>query len=982
MNRKLVVMVLIILNLSANTSFAVVGDFDETILQDPVKNAYLGTTDAEAVIGNIDFIDVPASNWAKEAVTRSGALDIVKGYERRYRPNDQVTNEEVMAFIIRAIGQEGAAQIEGEKINLTLPALLTDPAEIWSYGYMKIAQSFGIITAAQYSDVLQTDPTMLIPGESFYRKNKATREQVAEWIVKAIKAVDPTVLQETRGQQYIYNYIDWKQIDEIKVPYVESVLTNNIMQGDAQKMFKPKAYLTRAELAQIMKNIDNIYFNAMKMKRDNGYIGEIVDETGSKNGETVFKRTVYVRNSNGDVDTIIAEKLNNIIGQSINQDVVVFKDGKVSGVAELKKQDKIEYITNSKGVAVYILATKIDVETVAARFKDIDFNVGELSVYKEDDSIQTYKLRNGIINKVVQTIIIDGEETSITKMPFSTNMRVTLKNNIVDKIEMQGEVKQLERIKGIVKSIDKITKQIMVIDQNNLQINKYWVDGVTVEKNNAYNLTDEVGYIDQMFSNYDYDERDSTVDKIEVGDVVELLLNEKGYVDKISVDTNYVVRYANVKQLNLDDPNETGILVQYEDFSNDLITIGQDTYISKNGRKIDAFNIMPGDWIEMLVKRSIFKPGQVIETVKEIVVNGKEEYITDIYRGQLSHVDRMQNKMMISNVETFYKNGFKDYQNIFELKIGDNVSWYNDGKQVSLDYVDKFLKNDDTEVYIAVKKRFNEEQAEKVTFRTEKEKVLNTDNINYVSGEGNFKITYLPDNITTDLGTIVRRHGRLVDSQNISMLDYAKVVLNGENKAAIVDIGDEIDNSRIQVFRGRVENIETNKNFTVSSSAILQDVIWTYVPIERQFDIDYKTKIYIESGLVKHDTFIDYTDASKLDAVYTIVVKGGQVEYLSDAPYCTEAATGEIYDIQNGIIFLKDVKQYDSTTSVFEDISRKDKTLKVQVLNNGVIVKNGEIIKTEQLKIGDTLQVMTNRKPSEVKAENNIVKGYITFVTK
>ncbi|HAN10783.1 MAG TPA: hypothetical protein DCP90_09270 [Clostridiales bacterium] len=979
--KRLVSIVLIIINITTYNVFAV-EDLDDTILSDTVSNAYVGNTSAGVTIKNINFTDIPAEHWAKEAITRAGALNIVKGFEKQYRPNEQVTSEEALAFIIRAVGKEGEAQIEAEKIVPTLEESLENPVEVWAYGYLKTAQNMGLITAAQYKDVLQTDDTMLVPGESFYRKSKATREQVAEWIVKAIKAVDATALQETRGQQYIYNYSDWKQIDALKIPYVESAIANDIMRGDTQQMFRPKAYLTRAEIAQLMKNMDDTYYAAMKMERKSGYIGEIVDEIESKSGNNISKRNIYIRNSEGGVDTITAESSKDVINQIADQEIVVYRGGKVYGVEELKKEDKVEYIVNENKEVLYVLATELQVDKIYVRFKTIDFDTGILIVYNEDGSLGNYQMRKGLVNKTNKTIVINGETINANSMPFSTVMALTLNDKIVNKIEITGETKQFERIKGIVKEIDIDNKQITIINEKNTQVKKNWSSDLVVEKNNYYNINDNTGYIDEIFMNYEYDNRDADEKSIEIGDVVELLMDVEGYISKMSVSTNFVIRYANVKQLNFIDLNNTKLLIQYEDYSNDLLDISPSTYISKKGKKINISDIITGDWVKLLVKRSILKPGQVTESIKEIVVNGKEEYITDIYKGQLSYVDKVQNQLVLTNVETFYKSGWMNYKNLYNIKIGDNVSWYNSGERVSIDYVNKFLKSDDIEIYVAVKKRFNEEQAEKVSFRDEKEKVLNTDNINYVNGNGNFKVTYLANNFTTDEGTIVRRYGRLVEPQNIAMLDYAKVVLNGEDNAIIVDIIEEIDNSRVQVFRGRIEDIQVNKNFQISSSANLQDMVWEYVPVEKQFNIDNKTKIYNEEGLTRLDTFIDYTSESKLDKVYTIIARNGKAEYLLDAPYSTEAVKGEIYDIRDGVVFLKDVKKYDSSSLSFADISRKDNTIQIKLANNGVIINNGKIIKTDELEIDDVLKVMTNVNPSDVKNDGGVLKGYIVFVEK
>ena len=60
------------------------------------------------------------------------------------------------------------------------------------------------------------------------------------------------------------------------------------------------------------------------------------------------------------------------------------------------------------------------------------------------------------------------------------------------------------------------------------------------------------------------------------------------------------------------------------------------------------------------------------------------------------------------------------------------------------------------------------------------------------------------------------------------------------------------------------------------------------------------------------DTFIDYTNQSKIDKVYTIVVHGDQALYVVDNPYAREGFK-EIYGIENNILSIKDVQVYNRT---------------------------------------------------------------------
>ena len=75
-----------------------------------------------------------------------------------------------------------------------------------------------------------------------------------------------------------------------------------------------------------------------------------------------------------------------------------------------------------------------------------------------------------------------------------------------------------------------------------------------------------------------------------------------------------------------------------------------------------------------------------------------------------------------------------------------------------------------------------------VSFRSAREERLPTDVVISADGNGNFWMSGQTAPISTDSGTIVRRHGRRVTGLDIFPGDYASVVLSGANHAAVIDI--------------------------------------------------------------------------------------------------------------------------------------------------------------------------------------------------
>ena len=221
------------------TSYAAIEE-DRGIVSADIAAVYTGRTYAEDMLGNLNFQDVQADYWGKEAIMRMGALDITKGYiiggVRQFRPTSQMSKEEALAFIMRAIGLEEAAKQAAE----TIPAVAGESTvDFWSKGYLSLAFQQGLITAAELGDALVPDQTVLDSQFNFIRTEPVSREQVAKWLVIAINNQNPDLIAPIYRQQNVYTFDDFEQMDPLLIPYIEAVVEEQIMVGDGTS-FNPK----------------------------------------------------------------------------------------------------------------------------------------------------------------------------------------------------------------------------------------------------------------------------------------------------------------------------------------------------------------------------------------------------------------------------------------------------------------------------------------------------------------------------------------------------------------------------------------------------------------------------------------------------------------------------------------------------------------------------------------------------------------------
>lgn len=85
------------------------------------------------------FSDVSTTHWANKYITRAKGLGFISGYgDRKFGPNDNVKYEQAVTMIVRAIGGEQEAQIQGGYPNGYLA--VAEDAELLYNVYAEIGE--------------------------------------------------------------------------------------------------------------------------------------------------------------------------------------------------------------------------------------------------------------------------------------------------------------------------------------------------------------------------------------------------------------------------------------------------------------------------------------------------------------------------------------------------------------------------------------------------------------------------------------------------------------------------------------------------------------------------------------------------------------------------------------------------------------------------------------------------------------------------
>ncbi|MCL2665745.1 MAG: hypothetical protein FWE82_09035, partial [Defluviitaleaceae bacterium] len=703
--------------------------------------------------------------------------------------------------------------------------------------------------------------------------------------------------------------------------------------------------------------------------------------------ETVYAQlwhNIYVRCSDGSVDVVQYY----ISSDNFPFDAVVLKNGIVSGLNVLEEGDPVEYLVNKEtGKVLYIyVPNNLSTRIARGRLQSVDWTNKNAVFLDLNGREYVYSIANGLFGTTngVQYLHFTGERRTAANLPIGSLVSISLVNNMITGITYVGESVLYPETYGIVIENNAMLGFLTVANDEGQIVSKtYNPANLIVQKREYYDMRDTIGQIHSMFPDLDYNPRITSMDSIEPGDIVSFRTDEKddGVIVSISAAVNYTTRYGVLREF-YNDGIVSSFLIEYENGKTAWFTMPNSAYVTKNGRPSSPYSVRVGDWVRILINQAVSAPGHIMESVKEMQVENEGHLINEIAMGKLTHLNMLQNKIQLTDVQTLTKNGWDKYKPVVQFNLaGKNTEFFIDGRPVTISFVNNYLRYSDANVYIALENNFAGDIIRKVSFRTGRDEILPPDTIFGTDSNGGFHILANDGMITTDPGTIVRRNGRLVDGRSIFAPDYAVVALCGHNTAAVVDITDPPSTAGVNIVRGRIYSVDHSKSFRVQSMSVFDGHNWLYTPIQREFTIDYNTMYFNENGLVSSESFIDFTEDSVIHKVFTIVTDGARAARVIEAPFVTQAVRGIIYAVNGNSISIRNASYYNEQTGRYLPVSNVNATVEINIMSNSLIIDRDKLIGANSLSIGDQIKIMTNTLP-DVIAGGMQIDGYIVLVEK
>ena len=390
------------------------------------------------------------------------------------------------------------------------------------------------------------------------------------------------------------------------------------------------------------------------------------------------------------------------------------------------------------------------------------------------------------------------------------------------------------------------------------------------------------------------------------------------------------------------------------------------TVSTRAGVNVKPESIVAGDRVKLFFDRYDTSEASRIE------VQGRSVLLKGIYRGVIGTADRYDDTITLQKLEVL-RNGKWEKVSSASMKLSADGKAYVGGYELSRSNIGYYKGRT---AYMAVGSFFGADSIEKLVIKDSFEK-LYSERVDELSAFSSQIELSNKRNVTLTPASIVVRGGRLVDTSAVQKGQSALVVSDsspsGEAASVVMITGEVADPSAVKgsfLYSARLEQILPYQIKTKRLYA-LENHEWESMSAE-EFTFDEETYIYDAGKGEKLDAARfasgEYDD-SKDAYIYAQGDRASLILLIKDddstrAERVTSAtARGASYDANIGwLLAATDASDYSARKEAWI-AKTADLTL---VLDGALIVKDGVVIKAQDVKAGDSLYVVRDGNVAKV----------------
>lgn len=409
-----------------------------------------------------DINDVPWPEAAKY-IDEAASLGLMAGYtengKKLCKARNNVTYNEAMQLVYQIMCSYNSANKASASVISKWTSTMKN-ANIPSWAYECVA--YGL-----ENSILSSNDLKIFMSSSTEQRN-ATREDVGVIFGKTLSKV------YTVNQSAALKYNDKNAITASSVPYLELLNRLNLMVGDANNNFNPKANINRAEMAVLSTKT----YKELKGTGSGGNTG------GPVVNEQIVGEVTKISDDSITVKTTAGEKT-----AKIDSKVSVMYEGDKGEVADINEGDSVIVVVNN-GTATFITAyssgTSSNIKegtiTSISKTRITIENGSKKATYKFDDDYNDVTLKlDGKTSKDIDDLIKlvkDGKniEAEITADKNGYVTKITAET--VEKKALEGTVTGLTSSKITIKVDGKTYSYYLLDDTDDIEVK---LDGKTVD---------------------------------------------------------------------------------------------------------------------------------------------------------------------------------------------------------------------------------------------------------------------------------------------------------------------------------------------------------------------------------------------------------------------------------------------------------------------------------------------------------------------
>ena len=457
-------------------------------------------------------------------------------------------------------------------------------------------------------------------------------------------------------------------------------------------------------------------------------------------------------------------------------------------------------------------------------------------------------------------------------------------------------------------------------------------------------------FYDEYFTDFHKDNRSVSADEIIVGDTVQINLDENGDVIEIWATGNYKTLYGYVNRILGGNIN-----IKYSDGTENMFST-RDIEILKNNKLVNIDDVIIGEYAKL----------QVYETntglrLKKVEIIPDERTLANIYKGKISSIDFMENRIVLKNPEK-YEEGiwYRDSNGFVSIVLDEDAEIFRENKAIERADLDGWEL--DKNIYIATRKDASSLEKGKLLRIEESDNEVTYQGTvtNYKAGNGQIRLENTDDVLTINNGVILIKDGKILTAGSLSEDDNVYITAQAGSYANNVSVAVVYhkDEEPVEIYRGEIEDIVDNKSVTFKEYSILKGMTWETINKPKTIEMDYETRIIGDSGVFPIRDFSLLKDKTYKGKAIYIVVKDNKAVLISTGSFGSYNMTGNIKSIDDSSIVLYNASQFDMNTEKWTE-ANEDVTL--NILESTIIIKNNSVVEAEDIGRNQKIRVIKGK---------------------